>query len=116
MSQADEDEMWYFNSGFDDMDPEPPDCGLLPARYGWAPRRVTVDLFGTIELQDLHPGETFTFPNAVNVENVYMVISSPDHEGEWNTNIHYVLLNKGQVYSSSPSKRVTQVDVRVSVD
>jgi len=113
MSQADEDAMWYFCSGFADGEP---DCGPLSSRHEWAPRCVTVDLFGTIELQDLHPGETFTFPKAVNVKNVYMVISSPDHDGDWDTNIYYVLLNKGQVYSSSPSKRVTQVDVRVSVD
>lgn len=76
-------------------------------------RRVIVDYPGSIELKKLAPGETFVFPNAVKLDNIYMVIHSLDLD---DSRVYYVLLNTGVVYSSNPNKRVLQQDVRVSID
>ena len=77
------------------------------------PRRVSVDLPGSVALSSLQPGETFRFANAVNAVNVYMVIASQDLSAAL---VHYVLLNTGKVYSSNPTKRVFQVDARITID
>lgn len=86
-------------------------------RYGRMPfsepRRVQVDIPGSVKLSSLSPGETFRFANALNVANVYMVIQSEDLD---ESVVNYVLLNTGKVYKSRPNKSVVQVDVRMSVD
>lgn len=72
-----------------------------------------MDLPGSVALEDLEPGETFRFATPIKPANVYMVISSKDLDYE---DVHYVLLNSGKLYSSRPSKRVMQIDVRVVID
>lgn len=107
-----------------DFDPfleeEPPGgwTGFNMTEYR-APRRVRIngpDVPGTVQLSSLLPGETFKFPNAVNAANVYMVIESQALSAAFPALSHYILLNTGRLYASSPTKRVQQVDVRVSVD
>lgn len=121
MSQADEDEArWLMrdDDAFND-DPIPfgAECDEYRRHYGRhpfeEPRRIQVEIPGSVQLDALHPGETFRFANAMSASNVYMVIQSQDLDDSL---IHYVLLNSGRLYSSRPTKRVMQVDVRMSID
>lgn len=107
----------YFDEFTFDEGPEEPYEGWTAAhsvaREERFDRRIEVDLPGSIALDEMNPGETFRFATPIKSANVYVVISSKDLDDE---HVHYVLLNNGKHYSSRPSKRVMQVDVRVSID
>lgn len=113
----------YFDeyAPYSDWDAEEPDEGWdayyarqdRESRRSTTHRRIEVDLPGSVPLEALEAGETFRFASPIKPENVYMVISSKDLDDE---DVHYVLLNNGKLYSSRPSKRVMQIDVRVSID
>lgn len=121
MGQADEDEARWLLGDFDDDDPYFDELDFKRSGYGRSPgrdpfeepRRIQVDIPGSVKLSSLSPGETFRFANAMSVANVYMVIQSEDLD---DSVVNYVLLNTGKVYKSRPSKSVVQVDVRMSID